>query len=533
VAVLGRLSRNVKSPVRRVAHFLEALAPNSSAEGERPWFDAKSIIASNKFWLIVTVLLALVLYWPSLDNWFVGDDFIFLRAARFADPPRYIKEAFDFTGYDRHQSLIDFLRDTDIALPFLAFRPLYFISLEGMYLVFGENAAGYHAVSIIVHLANTCLVWLIASRLLKGKLGPHIAATIFALHPGYVIAIAWISDMATPLATSLALLSLLLFMKSTDGDPPHRGYYIGSVACYGTSMYFHLETISWIAAFVAFLFLMKPAYRNRALTPSSWATFWPYVAILDGTLLLQTWIVAHTPSHLSQFQFGTHMLGQFKALGAPALYPVTSRGPAAENAAVAVLVIMLVTLPFIAYRSRRRSTPPYAELFIILWFLASVVPLVSARSLVGELDRKLYAAGPALAMLFVVYGTALANLTPARLQRYVKTSAAVALVFALLGATMLARGNLAQFSTSAKEQQQFVGTLRDTYPSLREGSTLYVVGAPLRMVVLDGAHLVSSTQAFYGRVSAYAVTEEQAKVLVSEGLLDEGDQIFWYSPDAE
>ena len=247
-----------------------------SDAGARRWPGPVALATSGRLWLIVTCVLTLALYGPSLNSWFSTDDFFFLRAGRFVGPAGYVKYAFDFTTYGRHATLVAFLHNLDIPLPFLAFRPLTFIGFEGMYLMFGRNPTGYHSMSLVVHLANTLLVWLIASRVLKSRLGSHMAAAVFALHPAYVIAVTWISDIGTLLATFTALLSLLLFMKSTDTDPRHRGWYLASIVSYGVSGFFHQETTAWVAAFVACYFLISTAHRSRVLSLATWSVFAPY-----------------------------------------------------------------------------------------------------------------------------------------------------------------------------------------------------------------------------------------------------------------
>ena len=501
------------------------------------FFDAAAAIAaSNRFWIAVIVLLTLAVYGPGLTGWFVTDDFIFLRAAHLTSPLGYVKEAFDFSGYDRHDQLVEFARNGDINLPCLCYRPLYFVSLEAIYLVSGENPVGYHAASLIVHLANTLLVWLIASRLLESRLGPRMAALIFALHPAYVASVAWIADITTPLATLTVLLSLLFFMRSMESDPPHRGWYAGSLVCYAASTFFHQETIPWVAAFVAFYLLMNAARRSRAFDPKSWAILLPFIGVAAGLYALQEWIVAHTPVNQGAFHVGSHMLTHFKNLAGAALFPVTSEDfAAARFVAFVAVLLMLVTLPAIANLRRRNVALPRAELFVIVWFLASLAPLLTADldylSRVGVLDRKLYSAGPALAIFLVMYGTALLNLPPTRLQPYVKVLSAALLPLALVGGMMLARDNGQPVRERAQESEQFVQALRETYPSLPERSTLYVVGAPRTLRGFGDVHLLSCIQAFYGRVDAYNVTGERAAAL--ERSLDEGDHVFRYVPSPD
>jgi hypothetical protein len=532
-----------KSSASWLRHFLELPRPRSSADGGRRWTDVTSIIASSKFWLIITGLVTLLLFGPYLGDWFQGDDFLFLRAARFIGPLGYIKEAFDFTVYNRHSVNIDFLRDYDIPLPFLAFRPFTFIGYEGMYLMFGQNPTGYHAMSLVVHLANTLLVWLIASRVLKSRVGSHMAALVFALHPAYVMAVSWISDIGTLLATFTALLSLLLFMKSTDTDPPHGGWYLASIVLYGGSGFFHQETMSWLAVFVACYFLISTVHRNRVLSLTSWSVFAPYTWIFVGSYALQLWIVGHTPAHAygEDFHFGPHMLAHFKNFLSISLYPTSSGHTVPHFVAFLGMLLALAFLPAMAYLARRKRALPRGELFVILWFLASLAPLLTIAGFlnVGALNRKLYPAGPALAIFLVMFGSSLLALPPPRLQTYAKAIAGLLLVPLAVGAMALARDALEQHSAWALEEERFVQALRDTYPSLPEGSTLYVVDAPDTLIAFGDYNLLGAVQAFYGKVDAYHISKEEAMSLATLGVsassypqrvltLDANDRIFWY-----
>jgi hypothetical protein len=522
---------------------------DSSAYGRRLRLSAASIAASPSFWLIATGLLTLILYAPTLGYWFFSDDFLVLRAAHFVGPLGYIREAFDFSYYDDHARVIDFLRDFDIPLPFVfaSYRPLTWISLEGMHLVFGDKPAGYHAVSLAVHLANTLLVWLIASRLMRSRLGPFLAATVFALHPAYVIAVAWITDIGTPLATGAALLSLLSFMKSTETDPPHRTWYLVSIASFGASTFFHQETIPWFVVLAAFLFLVDPAHRNRMFDLASWAILSPYIWIAVSSFALQLWIGEHTPIYIAP-QLGSHMLTHFKNFASNSLLPAIPGQAAAHFVAFVSFLVMLVALPAMAYLPRRKRALPRGELFVILWFFASLAPLLTIDFWFDvDLNRKLYAAGPALAIFLAMFGTSLVDLVPRRLQVPSRAFASLLLLLALAGAMVGARNSLRDLETRALEAKQFVSALRETYPSLPQGSTLYVVDAPDSLRYLGDVHLVGAVQAFYGRVDVYGLSEEEATSLETLGVaassecgilacqerlltLDANDQIFRYKP---
>jgi hypothetical protein len=140
-----------------------------------------------------------------------------------------------------------------------------------------------------------------------------------------------------------------------------------------------------------------------------------------------------------------------------------------------------------------------------------------------------------------MFGTSLVDLVPGRLQAPTRAFASLLLLLALAGAMVGARNNLRDLEARALEAKQFVYALRETYPSLPQGSTLYVVDAPDSLRYLGDIHLLGAIQAFYGRVDAYGLSEEEANSLETLGVaassdqerlltLDANDQIFRYGP---
>ena len=114
--------------------------------------------------LAAILLLTFAVYAPTLTDWFMRDDFLFLRAAQTASRPWvYIRDSFDF-------------RSPGPPVDFTFYRPLYQASYLGFYKLFGLEAWPYHLLNVSVHLANAVLVWLIARKLTGRLLVAHAAA---------------------------------------------------------------------------------------------------------------------------------------------------------------------------------------------------------------------------------------------------------------------------------------------------------------------------------------------------------------------
>jgi Tfp pilus assembly protein PilF len=102
------------------------------------------------------------------------------------------------------------------------YEPVSWIFRSVQHEVFGKSAFGFHAVTLLLHLANTLLVLSLARRLLAATLpearpgrietGSLLAAALFALHPLRVEVVSWASGQPYALATCFSLLSIRAYL---------------------------------------------------------------------------------------------------------------------------------------------------------------------------------------------------------------------------------------------------------------------------------------------------------------------------------
>ena len=63
--------------------------------------------------------------------------------------------------------------------------------------VWGGKPAGHHFSSVILHAANTLLLFLILSQMTGGMWRSALVAALFAVHPLHVESVAWVAERRT------------------------------------------------------------------------------------------------------------------------------------------------------------------------------------------------------------------------------------------------------------------------------------------------------------------------------------------------
>src|SRR5579871_3532991 len=159
------------------------------------------MVAETKGWrardwwtAFAVAIIAAVVYLPSLSTWFASDDVFVVTIARQLGLQHPI-EYFQLGFFDKY------------------YRPLTLFSQAIDWQLWHLNAAGFHLTNLLLHAANTALVYAVGRRLFDGA-GAMVAALLFALHPASHEAVYWISGRFDLLATLFSLVALLLLTKS-------------------------------------------------------------------------------------------------------------------------------------------------------------------------------------------------------------------------------------------------------------------------------------------------------------------------------
>jgi protein O-mannosyl-transferase len=159
---------------------------------------------SKSFYLIPFLILVLTFlaYMPSLKNEFTNWD----------DPFYVINNSIikDFSSGNIKRIFSEFCMGN--------YHPLTMLSLSLDYSFGKLDPESYHRTNLILHLANTFLVFIFAYLLFEKMEVAAIVSALFGAHTIHVESVAWISERKDVLYTFFFLFSLILYLRYIKKD---------------------------------------------------------------------------------------------------------------------------------------------------------------------------------------------------------------------------------------------------------------------------------------------------------------------------
>ena len=147
-------------------------------------------------------LLAAAVYLPAFSAGFVWDDEVFTDAAAVREWSGLWKIWFAFSPR---------------AIPNEGhYWPLVHTTFWIEHKLWGFAPAGYHAVNVLLHAANTVLLWRLAGRLEVP--GAWAIAAVFAVHPLHVESVAWVIERKDLLSALFYLAAVSAWLRFSEGS---------------------------------------------------------------------------------------------------------------------------------------------------------------------------------------------------------------------------------------------------------------------------------------------------------------------------
>lgn len=154
------------------------------------------------------------------------------------------------------------------------YHPLTNLSQTLDWVLGGGKAFPFHLTSLLIHLLNVVLVFLLIKRLGKAEWAALLVAAIFAVHPMHVESVAWASERKDVLYAFFFLLSLLSYLKYLNSERAFK--YLGL-----TFLWASLSLLSKPAAVpLPFILVLLDLYHGRSWKEGKlWLEKLPFFAL--------------------------------------------------------------------------------------------------------------------------------------------------------------------------------------------------------------------------------------------------------------
>ena len=147
--------------------------------------------------ILALVLLPLAVYWQIQKFEFV-----------YYDDDIYVTRNDQIKSGVKYETIIYAFTDTHTA----NWHPLTMLLHMVDWQLYGEKAGGHHWSSVILHIFNTVLLFLLLNSMTGALWRSAFVAALFAIHPINVESVAWVSERKNVLSTFFWILTMLFYV---------------------------------------------------------------------------------------------------------------------------------------------------------------------------------------------------------------------------------------------------------------------------------------------------------------------------------
>lgn len=252
----------------------------------------------------------------------------------------------------------------------LFFRPFGYLAYWLDFKWAGYDPFRWHLGTVVLHALNSCLVYVLATRLIVNRFASGVAALVFALHGSRAEAVSWVGAQFDLLACFFALLTLLSLDKSL-----HATKWTWRLAAILTALLavFSKESAYCLPLLALGMLPFQPPARRKDLLHCSAILF----AVCGAAFLYRSWVLhglggyrgANGESALQYFSLIRTIKPLLFRQWALLFFPINWSAPFSAWMKVAIIVMLIAMLALIVWSNARR---PLLLAAILLVFLADV-----------------------------------------------------------------------------------------------------------------------------------------------------------------
>jgi protein O-mannosyl-transferase len=320
--------------------------------------------------------------------------------------------------------------------------PLIWLSFMLDRTIFGTWAGGFHLVNVAFHIANTLLLFWVLKRYSKSLWASFFVAALFALHPLHVESVAWVTERKDTLSTLFWLLTMLAYLRYVEIPTTKRYVAICVVYALGLMSKSMLVTLPLVLLLMDYWPLKRLLPEESGKGVSIGRLIWEKAPlfILSAAASVVTFIAQQSTGammRLSAIPIGyrienamvsycDYLVKMVRPIRLAVFYPHPAKEIASWKVAVAVAILMAITIVVILLRRRRYLLVGW------LWYLGTLVPVIGVVQVGGQAMADRYTYVP-LTGIFIILAWLAGDIVAQRRFRQVLAGVAASAILGVLG----------------------------------------------------------------------------------------------------
>ena len=353
--------------------------------------------------------------------------------------------AFDDPSYVTDNPLIQHLGLGNIKAFFTrqfvsTYQPLVMLSYAIEFKLFGLSGPGFHLFSLLVHLVNVALVFLLAQRLLKDRIAAVVTALLFGIHPLHVESVAWVASQKDVLYAGFFLASSLCYLRFVSDN--NRKYYLLSMLLFTLSLLSKAQAVVLPVVFLLFDYLQGRKIDGKAIIEKvPFLVLSLIFGVVALTMQTKTGAVqdfAYFPFYeramFACYGFVCYLLQTLVPIKLSIFYPYPETLDKINSVFVYIAPIIVAALAVVVIRYRKIRILMFAALFFCIT-IALVIQLIPVGTAVRA-DRYSYIS---LIGIFLLAGYWFAKLYEQRPARQKTLTMLAGIYFIIIGGLTFSR----------------------------------------------------------------------------------------------
>ncbi len=467
------------------------LVSTSASPAETNTGPTSNSLRLSQLLLLAALGLALILYLPTLGQWWVADDYNFA----IPKPPQQIANFFVF-------------------LPWRVFyRPITWISSVADYHLWGWNPLPSRLENIVAMLIAVALVWQLVRKLTERDLTAGLAAILFAVAPSHPASVTFVQGRGDSLSTLFYLAAATCFFSYLR-TPRKRWLYlsVGIFALLGIGAKEMAVTLPAPLLLADLLFFPQPELRARrfaAFILAKLRRHWLPLLVCGGYIALR---LLYAALRLSSLGYGTKFnaaeirdnlagfLGQL--VGVPSINPI--------KGTLALLFVsgFLLIASLLAWYGGRLGWLGLA------WIVITIVPILNIPVIESD-SRYLYLPSVGLVMLLAAALSRLLYLRAPADEAAASASRPRVLLTAGLTVLLIAYGSWGtigynqEYQISGDSGRRMLTAMKAAVPQPEVGSRIFIANLPYeyKRVIIYGAGVYWAVRMNYANNDTVKVYE--------------------------